>query len=592
MTVHAHKDCDIQVLKVNEGFLASFHMPDGRRTQVTFELPFDEYQLKYYISELTRGPQPRKRSMGQRDEDAAKELGSQLFHTLFQGPSRQRLDTALDGLAGANQEGLRIRLDLSEAPELMTLPWEYLFYPDRNLFLALDPEVAIVRYLEMPEPIPPVQVEPPLRILAMACSPVDLPRLDVQAERRMLEASLEKVIQAGLVHIEWLEETSLAAVTDALLAAEYHIFHFVGHGDFIEVDGKPQGVLMLQDEGGMAVPVTGERLGWALRRAVNLAVINACEGAVADITDPTAGVATNLLLHGIPAVVAMQFEISDTVAIQFASTFYAGLALGLPVDAAVTGGRRSVMANFSNSYEWATPVLFMRAAQGDIFQIQPTSALNEDKLELKDEILRYTDKIDLSDLTRMLSKAGRAIIPGIGSGPQAPVDQLYAQAITHMQMEEWGQASGIFKKINQVKPGYRDISVLWRQSKEQEELARQYASLVSQYAQSNWKNVLFYAEAILHRDPHYKDARRLHDEARAILYPPKPTSLPPPGAPAPKSEPSPSKPQQPPSGPDREPSGAVDPPAFPPEKPPAPRPDSLPGEPLPAKSKKPPAPPS
>ena len=43
--------------------------------------------------------------------------------------------------------------------------------------------------------------------------------------------------------------------------------------------------------------------------------------------------------EGIPAVVAMQYEITDTAALAFAAGFYEALARGKPVDQAVTKGQ-------------------------------------------------------------------------------------------------------------------------------------------------------------------------------------------------------------------------------------------------------------
>ena len=47
------------------------------------------------------------------------------------------------------------------------------------------------------------------------------------------------------------------------------------------------------------------------QNALRLVVLNSCEGARTTLTDPYAGVATTLVQLGVPAVVAMQFEISD-----------------------------------------------------------------------------------------------------------------------------------------------------------------------------------------------------------------------------------------------------------------------------------------
>ncbi len=72
---------------------------------------------------------------------------------------------------------------------------------------------------------------------------------------------------------------------------------------------------------------------------LRLVVLNSCEGARTTLTDPYAGVATTLVRLGVPAVVAMQFEISDEAAIVFAEELYTNL-IGRqdPIDAAVGRG--------------------------------------------------------------------------------------------------------------------------------------------------------------------------------------------------------------------------------------------------------------
>ena len=76
------------------------------------------------------------------------------------------------------------------------------------------------------------------------------------------------------------------------------------------------------------------------RRRVQLAVLNACEGGRTSRQDPFAGVGQSLVQQGIPAVVAMQFEISDQAAITLAHEFYAALADSYPVDAALAEARQ------------------------------------------------------------------------------------------------------------------------------------------------------------------------------------------------------------------------------------------------------------
>jgi hypothetical protein len=72
-------------------------------------------------------------------------------------------------------------------------------------------------------------------------------------------------------------------------------------------------------------------------------------------------------------VIAMQFEIADDVASTFAHEFYGALADGLPIDAAVTEARKAIFAG-GREIEWATPVLYLRAPDGRIFDVAPSAS--------------------------------------------------------------------------------------------------------------------------------------------------------------------------------------------------------------------------
>ena len=93
------------------------------------------------------------------------------------------------------------------------------------------------------------------------------------------------------------------------------------------------------------------------------------------MTDPFAGVATTLVQLGVPAVVAMQFEISDGAAILFAEELYTNLiARQAPIDAAVSEARKAIYIEQAG-VEWATPVLFMGDTDVDLFDFRVAAAV-------------------------------------------------------------------------------------------------------------------------------------------------------------------------------------------------------------------------
>lgn len=300
--------------------------------------------------------------------ESVKTFGKRLFEAVFDDQVQSCLRRSLDQ-ANRQGMGLRIRLRLTDVPELASLPWEYLYDPHLNRFFALSIETPLVRYLDLPELIQPLAIKPPLKVLVVISSPSDQMPLDVEQEWTTLNEALSELEQRGLVALEQLENASLSALQRQLRRSEYHIFHFIGHGSFDE--DSQDGVLILEDEQGRGHRASGQDLGTLLHdhRSLRLAFLNACEGARASRSDPFAGVAQSLVQQGIPAVVAMQFAITDEAAIALVREFYSALAEGYPVDADLAEARKAVFV-LGDNVEWGTPVLHMRSPDGRVFDIE------------------------------------------------------------------------------------------------------------------------------------------------------------------------------------------------------------------------------
>jgi hypothetical protein len=84
---------------------------------------------------------------------------------------------------------------------------------------------------------------------------------------------------------------------------------------------------MLEDEHGRPREITRTELNYALQHpTLRLVVLNSCNGARSPHIDPFGSLAHGLVQSRIPAVIAMQFKITDEGAIKFARELYAGLA--------------------------------------------------------------------------------------------------------------------------------------------------------------------------------------------------------------------------------------------------------------------------
>lgn len=327
----------------------------------TFEFPFSETEVQEFMARAHgRG------RIGSCALNDAKWFGGALFVALFR---EQVYGLYRDALAEARSKarGLRITLCLSGAPELVDVPWEYLF--DTPDFLAISAYTPVVRYLDLPRSHRPLAVKPPLRILAVVSSPADYEPLDVERERANLERALSDLSQSGIVEVHWLEQPTLERLLRALQESAVHTLHYIGHGS--QQRGSDSGVLLFEDDSGWARPITGELLGTVLHEceSVRLAVLNSCECGRSGPGSPFAGMAASLVQRDIPAVVAMQSEITDNAAITFAEHFYSAIANGSPVDAAVCKARLAMFATHSENIEWGTPVLYMRVPNGRVFDV-------------------------------------------------------------------------------------------------------------------------------------------------------------------------------------------------------------------------------
>ena len=294
-------------------------------------------------------------------------LGVQLFQRLFTG---RILELYTQALASADT-GVRIRLNITasgDSAALASLPWEILTSSaDASVTpLAFGKRTVLVRAIDVTDETRPKPFEPPLRILFIVANPTGTAPLNLSAER-------DKIVQAfggepRGVSFSTCERPTREGIADALARERFHVVHFMGHGDFDPTTGK--GALLLEHDDRSPHRVDGDVLRVMLEReGLQLVFLNACKTATTGSTviDPFGGVAAALLAGGIPAVIAMQFPISDKAAITFAQTFYRRLAQGMAVDMAAAEAR--AMLYDGTSVEWATPVLYLRPRHGVLLEL-------------------------------------------------------------------------------------------------------------------------------------------------------------------------------------------------------------------------------
>lgn len=327
---------------------------------------------------------------------ALAQAGGLLFDYAFPAAIRAHLRVAWDR-AERGGEGLRLRLSI-DAPELAAWPWELLRDTERDVVFAASVSTPLLRYYDQTDRFGALAepgAELPIELLLV------LPRtpdLDLTQERRNVEAVAAAT--DGALRVRSLDgAVTRSDLADALLLGNYQCLHFGGHGGFI--DGK--GYLGLNEADGAPDWVDGDALARLAvnYRAARLIVLNACATGQTDDGKAFTGLAPQLVRYGVPAVVAMQFPVTDKAAAVFAREFYKRLCVGEEagqVDVAVTYARNMLAALHPNDRSWAAPVLFTHAADGAIFTVPPRVRAGGalDPLAQRERLLALTASLEAS----------------------------------------------------------------------------------------------------------------------------------------------------------------------------------------------------
>lgn len=327
----------------------------------------------------------------------AEEIGIELSRVLLPGEIGRTFERCHDALRQG--EGLRLRLSFGREYDrrLGGLPWELLCDPEKHRFIGAEQKTPVVRYLDLGEKTEPLKVIPPLRVLGFVAAPdpekserYRFSEIDCESHRAILEEAIGPLSflevqccpRSQFVRQGEQVRATISALHDELIEAEhagapYHAVHFVGHGGF---DREGEGALFFEDEDGDERLVTGAELARNLTQSVRLVVLASCgTGKIPEVRrsgrHPFAGVASALVARGIPAVVAMQFTVSEAAAKAFAGPFYRAIDRDEPIDAAVTEGRLAIeRVGREGELEWATPVLFLRSPDGRVLNLQGSDA--------------------------------------------------------------------------------------------------------------------------------------------------------------------------------------------------------------------------
>lgn len=337
-------------------------------------------------------------------EDDPEAYGLALFYALFAGPIREAYDRATGYAETSTQGRLRLRLWIDRrARDLHVLAWERLHHVHQNVPAPMTTiaQTPFSRYtgLDIAKAVP--ITARPIRMLIALSNPKDLvdeglAAIDVENEIAALVSAL-----GNLRTTEQLEVTLLPGITPLgdelrarlerdgytihhgttdldtvtrLLATDggFHILHFLGHGYY---DGRRRAnFLLLEDTEGFIQTARDKEIAGRLRdlpAPPHLVFLASCESATRDTErgNPFVGLAPRLVEAGIPAVVAMQDQVSIATTRELSHNFYAYLLEHGIVDRAMSQARSLLYAQ--DTPAWAIPTLYMRLENGQLFAADP-----------------------------------------------------------------------------------------------------------------------------------------------------------------------------------------------------------------------------
>ncbi|WP_041241348.1 CHAT domain-containing protein [Geodermatophilus obscurus] len=336
---------------------------------LAFDGPADQEPRRQLVDQPVYVDLPRLRQLTANAEQYGTALTEMLFAVEEIGDFYRLARTA----AGADDTPIHLRLlvDPSAPNDYHRVRWELLRDPEDGAPVATRRNVMFSRYLSSSDWT--LSTSPPkhdLRALVVIANPSNLadytPRgrslapVNVLAERQSAVIALGPSISVTV--LDSGGAATLDRITDAL-ADGIDLLYLVCHGTLADGDTR----LWLEAPDGTAAVVDGQQLVDRLNgltRRPTLAVLCSCQSAGTEPATEDGGVfaalGPRLAASGVPAVVAMQGNVTMTTAASFFPAFFEELAAHGVVDRAMAVARSRI----EGRQDWWAPVLFSRLKRG------------------------------------------------------------------------------------------------------------------------------------------------------------------------------------------------------------------------------------
>jgi hypothetical protein len=308
------------------------------------------------------------------DERIVQEVGSQLFEFIFQ---RKILELYQECSIAARKDDqpFLIRLRVRD-PTLAYVPWETMYDKKNRFYVTTSQSTPFTRAVDDYAEERRGCAARPIRMLGMAArvkvlNGFPLDEIEVDAEQVAIKKALSELNDGKRLKLSWIPSAKARDLNRRFLRGDegkrWDMFHFIGHGG--HDPERQMGFIVVQEEGGSkGIRLYADMLKTFLTQpgqTPSLVVLNSCSGAQGEPGSLFSSTAAELIQGGVPAVIAMQFEISDNMGLAFADTFYTYLAENVSIQSALAHTRAELKAR--QFAEWISPVLYMRGLDGETF---------------------------------------------------------------------------------------------------------------------------------------------------------------------------------------------------------------------------------
>lgn len=269
---------------------------------------------------------------------------------------------------------LRVQIILGpRTPSLHTIHWETLCDPETQRPLAQQEGVWFSRFLTdvaWGRTYLPPRGE--LRAVLAAANPQGLHQFQLAEVKAEEELSRVQAVLGAAWQSQRVPKATLNALREATRAAD--VLYLVCHGSIrpaskadpnAEAMAEPK--LFLETESGALAVVAGQELVQhlsTLERPPRLVVLATCQSADAR-SHPLAALGPRLIEAGVPAVLAMQGNITQDTIAALMPVFFRELVTDGQIDRALSVARSQVQTR----PDWWQPVLFLRSYSGQLWPV-------------------------------------------------------------------------------------------------------------------------------------------------------------------------------------------------------------------------------